>query len=217
MCSSDLIDLFMLHRDDPTVSVATIMDTLNRLYDSGKIKCIGASNWELERIQEANAYAEKYNMVGFTSVSPHFGLAEQAEDPWGGNCVTLTGKDNQAARAYFQANQMPIFAYSALGRGFFSGKFRSDAWEDASNSLDEAGRKGYLNEGNMERLRRAEILANDLGVSVSQIALAWVFCQPLNTFALVGASSQKHLIANQKALALKLTPEQCQWLNLEVE
>lgn len=211
----DYIDIFMLHRDDTSVPVAVIMDTLNRLYDAGKIRSFGASNWSWERVQEANEYAEKYNLMGFTSVSPHFGLAERMKDPWGGNCVTLTGRDNEEGRNYYLENNIPVFSYSSLGRGFFSGKFKSGEWEKAEEVLEEVAVEGFLYEGNMERLRRAEQLSKELGVTVSQIALAWIFCNELDVFALVSSSKKAHLEANIKALEIKLTTEQCRWLNLE--
>lgn len=58
-----------------------------------------------ERIEEANSYAEEHHLQGFSVSSPHFGLAEQVADPWGGDCVTITGKQNEVARNWYQENQ----------------------------------------------------------------------------------------------------------------
>ena len=63
---TDYVDLFALHRDDASVEVGPIMETLNEHIRSGKILAIGASNWELDRIIAANEYAEKNGLIGFT-------------------------------------------------------------------------------------------------------------------------------------------------------
>lgn len=212
---ADFIDIFMLHRDDPSVSVGAIVEILNRLVDGGKIKSFGGSNWSVERIQAANEYAEKYGLQGFSSVSPHFSLAEQVQDPWGGNCVTLTGADQAVARAYYQENQMPVFAYSSLGRGFLSGRVHSDDFEGAKQVMDPFAQRGYLYDCNMQRLARAEQLAKELNASIPQIALAYIFNNPLNAFALVGAETKEQMADNLKAMELKLTEQQVKWLNLD--
>ena len=119
---TDYIDIYLLHRDDPKTPVSEMIDTLNKLQKTGKIKVFGVSNWTHERIEEANCYAKEHQLQGFSVSSPHFGLAEQIADPWGGNCVTITGKQNQVARNWYQENQMPIIAYSSLARGLMAGR-----------------------------------------------------------------------------------------------
>ncbi len=212
------IQLYLLHRDDPQVPVGPIMETLNRLHAEGKIGVFGASNWTMERMMEANEYAYKHGLVPFTVSSPNFGLANQLDDPWGGGCVTISGPKNRTVRAWYRDNHIPIMAYSALGRGFFSGAFRHDQPEKAAALLDQAARKGYDYPENYERLRRCEILAQEMGVSVSQIAMAWIFNQPgLEVYALSGATSKAHMQANIDAADIRLTPRQCEWLDLERE
>ena len=56
---TDYIDLFLLHRDDPSIPAGTIIEHLNREIRAGNLRAIGASNWELERLQEANEYARR--------------------------------------------------------------------------------------------------------------------------------------------------------------
>ena len=213
---TDFIDIYMLHRDDPSVPVSVIVDTMNRLYDEGKIGAFGGSNWTYERIAEANEYAAKHNLIPFTASSPNFGLAEQVDNPWVGQCVTLSGKENSKAREWHKENNIAVFAYSALARGFFSGAFKSDEPQKAKEILDEAGIKGYYSENNFERLRRAEIMAKDKNCSVAQIALAWLFNQPLNTFLLTSPVNEKQIKDNVAAENIKLSNDEVLWLNLEI-
>ena len=175
---TDKIDIYMLHRDSHTVPVGIIVESLNRLYQEGKIAVFGGSNWTHERIEEANEYAKKHNLMPFLMSSPNFGLAEQINDPWVGDakfadgCVTLSGSDNKEARNWYSENNIPVFAYSSLARGFFAGAFRSSEPEKAKQILDEPGISGYYCENNIERLRRCEILAEKMNVTVAQIAMA---------------------------------------------
>ena len=207
------LDLYLLHRDDPAVPVGPIVDVLNRLYDEGKIGAFGGSNWTRARIEEANEYAAKHGLQGFTVSSPHYSLADQVCDLWGGGCVTLTGADGAAERAYYAHTHMPVFAYSSLARGFFSGKFTSDQREKAEQLLDPFAVKGYLAPVNLERLRRCEELSARKGASVSQIALAWLFAQSdLDLYALISTSSPARMRQNIDALDLKLTDGECRYL-----
>ena len=103
--------------------------------------------------------------------------------------MTISGPENEGVRQWYADNQMPVLAYSSLGRGFFSGRFKSNDRKEAKKILDANAQKGYLCEANMERLRRAEILAEEKGVTVSQIAMAYIFRQKLNTFAIVSTSN----------------------------
>lgn len=206
------IDIYLLHRDDPNTPVSEIIDCLNEAKKQGKIKVFGVSNWTHERIEEANAYAKEHNLEGVSVSSPNFGLAEQVTDPWGGGCVTVSGPSNKEARNWYAANQMPLIAYSSLGRGFFSGKFKSGDYSGAKKVLDSAGQKGYLCKANMERLRRAEELADQKGCGVSGIAFQYIFSSAMNVFAVVSTTSPERMGQNIHAALSSLTEEEVQGL-----
>ncbi|MDO4648872.1 MAG: aldo/keto reductase, partial [Eubacteriales bacterium] len=123
---TDYIDIYLLHRDDPDIDVAVPVETFNEMHAEGKIGAFGGSNWTHQRIEEANEYAYKHNLVPFTVSSPNFGLADQVRDPWGGGCITISGKANADAREFYVKTQIPVIAYSSLGRGLFSGKLKSE-------------------------------------------------------------------------------------------
>ena len=212
---TDFIDIYMLHRDNTEVPVSIIVDTMNRLYDEGKIGAFGGSNWTHERIEMANEYAAKHNLVPFTVSSPNFGLAEQVDNPWVGNCVTLSGPQNKEARKWYQDNNIAVFAYSALARGMLSGAFTSSNPEKAKEILDEAGIKGYYCERNIERLRRCEILAKEKNVSVAQIALAWLFNSSLEPFLLTSPVNKTQITQNVESENIKLSNDEFLWLDLE--
>lgn len=213
----DYIDIYVLHRDDPTVPVGPIVEVLNRLHREGKIGAFGASNWTHQRIAEANAYAQAHGLIPFTVSSPNFGLADQVADLWGGGCVTISGPANREAREWYAAQKMPVIAYSSLGRGFFSGRVQSSRPESAREVLDSFAQIGYISDDNFRRLARAEELAAEKGVKVPQIAMAWIMNQPLDVYAVVGSSNPERMKSNIEASELKLTEAECRWLDLEID
>ncbi len=214
---TDYIDIYLLHRDDPETKAGDIVEIFNALHAERKIGAFGGSNWTFERIAEANEYAYKHNLIPFTVSSPNFGLAEQVADPWGGGCVSISGSAGEKAREWYQENQMPVIAYSSLGRGMFSGKVKSTDKDKVAQILDDVAIKGYVSDNNFERLRRCEELAMEKGCAVSQIAMAWIYNQKLNTFAVVSTSKGERMRENIDALDMKLTEEEMMYLDLKKE
>lgn len=214
---TDHIDIYMLHRDDPQTDIGEIVEIFNAMHAEGKIGAFGGSNWTHRRIIEANEYAYKHNLIPFSVSSPNFGLADQVQDPWGGGCITISGPSNKDARNWYKETQMPVIAYSSLGRGFFSGKLKSSDFDHADQVLDSAAMKGYAYEENFERLRRCEELAEQKGVTVPQIAMAWIFRQAMNTFAVVSTSKPERMAENIKALSIDLSETEAAYLDLECE
>ena len=214
---TDRIDIFLLHRDDPNTPVGEFIDVLNEAKEAGKISVFGVSNWTHQRIQAANDYARAHGLAGLSVSSPNYGLARQMQDLWGGGCVTLSGPDNREAREWYIRNQMPVIAYSSLARGFFSGRFRSDDPEGARRVLDSYAAKGYLYPENLERLRRAEILAQRYGVSVPEIAMRYIFGSRMNVYAVVSTSSEGRLKMNIRAAEHPLSSEDTAWLENDQE
>ena len=209
---TDYIDIYLLHRDDPNTPVSEIIDCLNEQQRAGKIRVFGVSNWTKERIEEANTYAAEHDLNGFAVSSPNFSLAEQVNDPWGGGCVTVSGNENREVRNWYAKQEMPVLAYSSLGRGFFTGKFKSGDYEGAKKVLDSAAQKGYLHPVNMKRLERCEKLAQKKGCSVSDIAMRYVFGSDMKVCALVSTSNPKRLRQNIRASLLPLTEEEISYL-----
>lgn len=206
------IDIYLLHRDDTDKEVGEIVEIMNALYAEGKIGAYGGSNWTHQRIEMANEYAYKYNLVPFAVSSPHYSLAHQVQDPWGGGCVTLTGPENEEARAWYQRTRMPVFAYSSLANGLFSGRAKGNDPAGIKNMLSKEAMKGYGYPENFERLQRCEELARVKNCTVSQLALAWLFRQELNVFAIVSSTSMERMKDNIKALEIDLSEEELRYL-----
>ena len=209
----DYIDLYLLHRDDPSVPVGPIVETLNEHYRAGRIRAFGGSNWSVARFQEANAYAVAHGLTPFAASSPNFSLAEQYREPWEG-CISIGGPHKAADRAFYQEHQTPLFTWSSLAGGFFSGRLRRDNLDSFESYLDKLAVHSYAGEENFRRLDRVQELAEEKGLTIPQVATAYVMSQPLNIFALVGCQSAAEYRANMEAADIRLTPAECAYLDL---
>ncbi|UCC64998.1 MAG: aldo/keto reductase [Anaerolineae bacterium] len=212
----DYVDLYLLHRDDPAVPVGPIVEVLNEHLAAGRIHAFGGSNWTHERIRAANEYAQARGLTPFVASSPNFSLADQVKEPWP-DCISISGAQGQAAREWYAAEGMVLFAWSSLAGGFFSGRFRRDNLEAFETYLDRLCVESYCYEDNFRRLDRAHILAEEKGLTVPQVAMAYVMSQPLNIFALVGCQNGDEFRANLEAATVRLTPEEMTWLELKTE
>jgi aryl-alcohol dehydrogenase-like predicted oxidoreductase len=207
----DYLDLYILHRDDPSVPVGPIIDVLNHHQKAGRIRAFGGSNWSHQRLDEANRYAKEHGLTPFVASSPNFSLADQVKEPWEG-CVSIGGSRGKDSRAYYQEHQTPLFTWSSLAGGFFSGRFRRDNLNSFTDYLDKLCVECYCVEENFKRLDRAEELAKQKGLTLPQIAMSYVMSQPLNIFALVGCQTPQEFKANVDAMNLKLTSDEMKWL-----
>lgn len=208
----DYIDLYLLHRDDPSVPVGPIVEVLNEHLKAGRIHSFGGSNWTHTRIQEANAYAEAHGLTPFVASSPNFSLAERMKEPWL-NCVSISGHQGQAARVWYAQTQIPLFAWSSLGGGFFSGRFTRDNLNSFQDFFDKVCVEAFCYERNFKRLDRARELAQKKGLAIPQIAVAYLMNQPMNIFALVGCRNGDEFKTNAGALEVKLSSEEIAWLD----
>lgn len=213
---TDYIDLYLLHRDDPSVPVGPIVERLNQHLEEGLIHAFGGSNWAYKRIKAANEYAETHGLTPFVVSSPQFSLAEMVEPPWP-NCVSIGGPSGEAAREYYRESQIALFTWSSLAGGFFSGRFTPNNLDSFTSGLDALCVRSYCYPENFERLNRAKQLAEAKGLALPQIALSYVLSQPLNVFALVGCRAPEEFEQNIAAMQIALTPEEIAWLELNRE
>ncbi len=207
------VDLYLLHRDDESVPVGPIVDILNEHKSAGRIRAFGASNWRHERIQAANDYAHAHGLTPFAASSIHISLAEQVKEPWR-DCISITGAKGRAGYEWYRRTQTPLFAWSSLSGGFFTGRFRPDNLASFSDERDRDCIVAYAYPENFERLERANQRAREKGLTAAQIALAYVINQPLNVFVLVGHQSAAEVRQNLVACDLALAPQEMDWLDL---
>ncbi|HHV12121.1 MAG TPA: aldo/keto reductase [Clostridiales bacterium] len=235
---TDYIDIYLLHRDDLELPVGPIVEALNEHFAAGRIKAFGGSNWTHQRIQEANDYAKAHGLEPFRASSPSYSLAEEAAEAWAPGTVTISGPNAEEARSWYGANQMPVFAYSSLARGFFSGMVTRERWEREKDhimnpgilfsgnatkdqltgrgeTIDPICATAYCVETNFKRLDRVKILAEEKGCTIAQIALAFITNSKMNVFPISGVANRTELQSTLDATKIVLTEKEHDWLDLK--
>ncbi|HWM10336.1 MAG TPA: aldo/keto reductase [Solirubrobacteraceae bacterium] len=171
------VDLYLLHRDDPSAPVGPVVEHLNAQREAGLMRAFGTSNWTTARIDEANAYAAANGLEGFCVSSQHLSLAAQNEEHW----EDTRSANDPAIHEWHTRTQTPLLAWSSLARGYFAGRDDGDV-----------GRV-YDSEESRERRRRASEVGDRLGRTADQVALAWVLHQPFPVYAAVGVRTVEQL------------------------
>ena len=202
---TDYADIYFLHRDNPDLPVGDFVEVLNEHYRAGRIKAFGGSNWTTQRIDEANAYADKHGLQRFTVWSNNFSLARMVKPVWAG-CIAAS---DPKSRKWLEKHQMPLFPWSSQARGFFTDRAGPDKRDDAQLV------RSWYSRDNFKRRERAIELARAKGVLPINIALAYVLCQPFPTFPIFGPRLLSETRSSIPAVHLSLTTKELQYLNLE--
>ncbi len=203
---TDHVEMFALHRDDPTIPVGEIMEELNAQIEAGHIYAAGVSNWELPRIIEAQAYAQEHGLHPLSFNSPNLSLAKPMGPRWPG-CVSA----NDEMVAYHKETGLPLVSWSSQAGGFFSGRFTRDHCDD------EEIRSCFYNDENWTRYDRCIELAEAKGATPIQMALAWVLNQPFHIAAVIGPERIEELENSIEGSAIELTPAEVAYLDLEAD
>jgi aryl-alcohol dehydrogenase-like predicted oxidoreductase len=187
----DRIDVFILHRDDPSLPVAAFADALLEQVAAEKISGFGVSNWTVPRLRELQKHLDQVGEDGLVAFSNHFSLAEMVAEPWPG-CLAV---DKEELLALADTDLL-ILAWSSLATGFFAGRDPA-SWDSPENR---------------ERRDRATKLAEELGTSAAAVALAYVLHQPDYVLPVVGTRSEAHLDEALSASEIELDAAQLDWL-----
>ncbi len=198
------IDLYWLHRDEVTRPVEEIMETMSRLVSSGKIRAIGCSNWKIERIREANAYAQTHGLVPFCASQIQWSLAfstpEAHKDP---TIVCMNGEDY----TWYLENNLPVMAYSSQAQGFFS-----MAAAHGLNSINQKAFERFLTPENIARLERVKAYAAQNGLSHTAVVLGYILCNRLPAMAIIGCKTMEQLKDSLTAADIMMQADLADWL-----
>lgn len=192
------VDLYLVHRDDTSVPVGVILEALAAQVAAGRVTAFGVSNWAPERLDEALAYIDAHGLPPLACSSSYFGLASPVEPSWPG----VVDATDEASRRWYGSHSPRLVAWSPGSNGYFA----------AGADLAAESLRAYRGVVNLARRERAADLATRRGLTMSQVALAWVLCQPFAPIALVGTRSVAHLAEALEAATIRLTDEELGWL-----
>lgn len=199
----DRIDLYWLHRDDPARPVGEMMEALHAQVQAGKIRYLGCSNWQPERIDAARAYARAHSLSPFVASQPFFSLAVPNPGAFPSDHAVV----DAAAESYYSGVGMAVIPYTSQARGFFT-----KAAAGGLDALRPKLRQDFANERTLGRLTRAQELAARLNVSITAIVLAYLTSQPFVTVPIIGPHTLDQLRDCLAFVDLTLTPAQRRYL-----
>ena len=195
---TDYIDLYQIHWPDESTPIEETMEALQLLMDQGKIRAAGVSNYSLDQMQEAASFINlASNQLPYSMVRRDI---EAYIVPW---CMK---------------NDCGILAYSPLQRGLLTGKINdltSFAPGDSRPSLPHFKMDNVLKTNHF--LESIRPLAQEKGVSISQLVIRWTIQRPGITVALVGARNEAQVAQNALAASFELSPGEMESINSSLE
>jgi aryl-alcohol dehydrogenase-like predicted oxidoreductase len=196
----DTIDLYWLHRDDPSRPAGEIVESLNEQVKAGRIRYLGCSNWHAGRIQAAQEYAAAHGLQGFAGDQMMWSYA--AIDPARVADKTLVVME-KTLRDYHVSTGMAAIPYSSQAGGLLQKMA-------AGNSKKAAPM--YQADENKRRLQRAQRLGAELKLSVTQVSLGYLLSQPFPCIPIVGCHTLDQLRDSLSAADVMLTAQQVAFL-----
>lgn len=175
---TDHIDLYQSHEDDKATPFEETLEAFQRLIEQGKVRAIGASNYDAARLAGALAASKQRGLPRYESLQPLYNLFDRAafEHELAGLCV---------------AEDIGVIGYFSLASGFLTGKYRSSA--DLGKSPRGAGMKKYLNPRGLGILQALDAVAARIRATPAQVALAWLIARPGVTAPIASATSLAQL------------------------
>jgi len=191
---TDYLDLYQCHRYDSRTPLEETMEALDEAVRAGKTRYIGFSEWTAEEIQRSLDLSREHGWARFVSSQPQYSLLHREPEH---DVIPLC-----------QAAGISQIVWSPLGQGVLTGKYRPGA-EPPAGSRATSERMGRmmgdkLQEGVLERVQRLVPIAERLGITMAQLALAWVLRQGNVASAIVGASRPEQVRDNAAASGIEL-------------
>ena len=196
---TDYVDLYQIHRWDNETPLDETLEVLHDLVRAGKVRYIGASSMFAWQFTRALYLADLRGWTRFVSMQNHYNLVYREEE--------------REMLPLCRAEGIGVIPWSPLARGFLTGTRRHGGGGETTRSRnDEYADKMYFKESDFQVLERVLDLAKRRGVPPAQIALAWLLRQPGVTAPIVGVSKVFQLEEAVAALDIKLTPDECRFL-----
>jgi aryl-alcohol dehydrogenase-like predicted oxidoreductase len=191
---TDYIDIYFCHRPDPTTPIDETACAMSDLIKQGKVLYWGTSEHSGEQLHAATTAAKEW-----------YAYPPRVEQPQ----LSLIARHKYHTEVEPAASElgMGIVTWSPLASGLLSGKYDDGLPEGARLWRSENLRKSYLTDDNKERVKKFKTVADDLGVTRAQLAIAWCAAQKGVTSVITGATKSEQLASNLEALKIKITPE----------
>lgn len=198
------IDLYQCHRYDPETPLEETLIALDRAVRSGKVRAIGFSEWTAEQIDAAAALAGDCGLTPFSSSQPQYSMLWRKPEAAVFNACARHGIGN--------------LAFSPLAHGVLTGKYApgqppppgTRAASEQMNMFMESAGRHFRSDYLLAAVAQLKPIAADLGLTMAQMALAWVLRRPEVASAIIGASRPEQVAENARAVGVTLPAEALQ-------
>jgi len=197
----DYIDLYQCHRYDKETPLEETLEALDRAVKSGKVRSIGLSEWPVEKIHAAAKLTATHGWTPMTSSQPQYSM--------------LVRKPEAEVFAACREHGLGNIVFSPLAQGVLTGKYKPGqpppadsraANPDMNFTMETLGRR-FRSDFLLAAVEQLKPIAADLGLTMTQMALAWVLRRPEVSSAIVGASRPEQVEANAAGSGVVLPTE----------
>jgi aryl-alcohol dehydrogenase (NADP+) len=196
---TDYIDLYQIHRWDVHTPIDETLEALHDLVKSGKVRYIGASSMFAWQFAKSLYLADLRGWTRFISMQDHYNLVYREEER---EMIPLC-----------KAEGIGVIPWSPLARGFLTGNRSKDDWgETVRAKTDGFAHDMYYQEADFQIVERVSALAERIGKTRAQVALAWLINKPEVTAPIIGASQLEHLDEAVTAVDVKFSGEEMSYL-----
>ena len=195
---TDHIDLYFAHEDDLEVPLDETLGAFAKLVQAGKVRAIGASNYEAPRLTEALGVSEAKGLPRYEVLQPHYNLYDRM-------AYEVALEDVAVEHG------LGVVTYFSLAKGFLTGKYRTEA--DLSKSPRGSGMGANLEARGQRILAALDEVAGETKSNPAQVALAWLIARPSVTAPIASATSLEQLDDLIGATHLQLDDEALQRLD----
>ncbi|MDQ4075199.1 MAG: aldo/keto reductase family protein [Chloroflexota bacterium] len=191
---TDYLDIYFCHRPDPETPIEETARAMSDLVHQGKVLYWGSSMWKPAQIVEAYEICERYGLY-----------KPQVEQP----------QYSMLVRENVEANLLPVVeqrgiglvVFSPLAMGMLTGKYDEGVPEDSRFGREEWAKERFFNEETVQKVRRLKRIAEELGITRAQLALAWALRYPSISSVITGATRVSQVENNVRAASVQLSDD----------
>ena len=194
---TDYIDLYQTHIFDPYTNQEETLRALDDLISAGKIRYIGCSNYMAWELVEGIHISKRYGWSEFTTIQPEFSMFEREPES---ELIHACDKYN-----------VGILPYFPLASGFLTGKYKRDSIPEGgrlSGGGHSAWSEKWLTEENFNTIENLEKWASNKGITMVQLAFAWLLTKKSVSSVIAGATSKAQIDSNITGSGIKLNEEE---------
>jgi aryl-alcohol dehydrogenase-like predicted oxidoreductase len=194
---TDYVDLYQIHRLDFDTPIEETLETLNDVVRAGKARYIGASSMYAWQFTKTLFISDIHGWARFVSMQPHYNLIYREEE--------------REMLPLCQDQKIAVIPWSPLARGMLTRKPSKDRNETLRAQTDAFGKHLY-SDADLAIAQRVYEVAEARGLSMAQVAIAWMLTKPVVTAPIIGATKMNHLDDAVAAISFQLSPDEIQHL-----